>query len=226
MQPPALQSEFDRLGPWVTRFTINGTSNGGTHDIPGQEKTLNLFRYFPNARRILELGSLEGARAFDLAANPQVTEVIAIEGRETNLARARLIQSLYDQHKVRFVCANLETTDLAQYGKFDVVLCFGVLYHMPEPWKLIEQCAAVSPNLYIVTGYAAKGLEQRNGYWGAAYKEEGLDCPLSGLSPESFWLTLGSLYELLVSSGYTAVRLLANMPDLPDGPSVVLTAQS
>ncbi len=105
---------------------------------------MNAWRSFgvsrPRARRILELGSLEGAHTVQLAARPGVEEVVAIEGRAANIRKAELVTRLLEVRNVRYVEANLETTDLlAQFGRFDAIFCSGLLYHLPEPWKLIEQ---------------------------------------------------------------------------------------
>lgn len=38
-------------------------------------------------------------------------------------------------------------------GQFDAVFCSGLLCHLPEPWKLIEQMPRIAPKLFIWTHY-------------------------------------------------------------------------
>jgi len=57
---------------------------------------------------------------------------------------------------VSFVHANLETEPLAPLGKFDVVFCSGLLYHLPEPWKIVREARTVSPGIFIWTHCAAE----------------------------------------------------------------------
>ena len=94
--------------------------------------------------------------AFILAQHPGVKRVVALEGREANLRKARFVQELLQIPNVEFAQANLEHADLTRVWNFDAVFCCGLLYHLPEPWKLIEQCAAVAPLLFIWTQYAAE----------------------------------------------------------------------
>jgi SAM-dependent methyltransferase len=46
---------------------------------------------------------------------------------------------------------DLENWDFALLGKFDVVLCFGVLYHLSAPAKFLAACADIAPKLYLET---------------------------------------------------------------------------
>ena len=47
---------------------------------------------------------------------------------------------------------------------------------------------------------------------------------LSGLSPDSFWPTLGSLCAMLTTHGFSEVRLLANDLEHEHGPAITLAA--
>src|SRR5262245_13347618 len=103
-----LKKEFNKRKPWVTKFTIDGQHYGGQYDA-ARDGRLEWFRQeFPQAQQVLELGSLEGGHSFAVAAWPHIRQVVAIEGRQSNLARARFVQTLVQQPKVTFVQANLE----------------------------------------------------------------------------------------------------------------------
>lgn len=103
------------------------------------------FESFPNLRSILELGSPEGGHTFVLAGHPGVERVLAIEGRLANVEKAKFIGSLLGISNVEFKQANLEELELTSLGQFDAIFCCGLLYHLPEPWKLISQAPLVAP---------------------------------------------------------------------------------
>lgn len=213
---------FRRRGPWVTRFRVDGRAYGGTAELMDDERVSDFLEAFPAAATVLELGSLEGAHSFSLARRGR--RVLAIEGRAENIARARFVQAMLGVDGVTFALANLEHTDLRRFGRFDAVFCVGLLYHLPRPWELLERLPAVSPRLFLQTHYAAAATATRDGAAGRRYREFGLGDPLSGLSADSFWLTLPELTSALEANGY-AVRVLRDEPGHPHGPIVTLAAE-
>ena len=207
-----LAGEFEQLAPWVFQFRIGGADYGGAISAIGDVRLEQFWKFAPEAKRILELGSLEGAHTVQLAARSGVEEVIAIEGRAANIRKAELVKRLVNVRNVAFVEANLETTDLTIFGKFDAVFCSGLLYHLPEPWKLIEQLPRVAPKLFVWTHYADDLLADvvQHDLRGQVHPEGGADEPLSGMSSTAFWPTLGSLTKMLTTSGYKTVHLINN----------------
>jgi hypothetical protein len=114
---------------------------------------------------------------------------------------------------------------LAKPGRFDVVFCSGILYHLPEPWTLIEGIRRISDKVFIWTHYAeeAKATEV-NGYRGWWYQESGFKDPLSGLSPKSFWPAFDSLQDMLRHCGFTRQNIVNKDPHSQPGPNTVIAA--
>ncbi len=218
--------EFTKLGPWVFKFRIDGTDYGGEISAVGDPRVEQFFCFAPTAQTILELGSLEGAHTFVLAERRGVKRVVALEGRERNLRKARLIQDLLQVRNAEFAQANLEESDLSALGKFDTIFCSGLIYHLPEPWKLIERLPAIAPSLFIWTHYApdAEADVISNGLRGRIFVEGGSEEPLSGMSPTSMWLTLGSLITSLTRSGYRTIHIMHNDLTHSNGPAVTIGA--
>jgi hypothetical protein len=215
---------FRQRNPWVTRFQIRGRAYGGCFEASVDSRLQQFWRYFPTARRILELGSLEGGHTFPLAQRPGVEKVVGLEGRTPNLARARFVQRMLDCRNVEFLQADLETFDPTPLGRFDAVYCVGLLYHLMEPWKLLQRISGMAPVLFLSTHYA---LDQeahlmRNNYAGRLYRELGLADPLSGLSPDSFWPTRESLIAMLRAAGYERIEVCDYQRKHPHGPLVNL----
>jgi len=101
-----LEREFERRGPWLTGFIINGTWYCGKFCSAFDDRILMFFEAFPDASKILDLGILEGGQTFELAEKPGVS-VIGIEGREENLGRASFIRELLGLDNARLVLADL-----------------------------------------------------------------------------------------------------------------------
>ena len=215
-EPQNLTAEFTKLAPWIYQFEIGGKTYGGGISALGDVRVERFFRYASHPKTILELGSLEGAQSFILAQHPGVQRVVALEGREANLRKARFVQELLQVGKVEFAQANLEHADLDGFGNFDAIFCCGLLYHLPEPWKLIAQCPSIASLLFIWTQYAAdnEARDIGNGLRGKTHIEGGADEPLSGMSPTATWLTLDSLCDLLRASEIfqDLLRLLLQLP--------------
>jgi hypothetical protein len=222
-----LEEEFATLGPWIYQFRIGGDDYGGGISAVGDERVERFFRYAPHPETILELGSLEGAHSFILAQHQGVKRVVALEGREANLRKARFVQELLQISTVEFAQTNLERADLSGFGEFDAVFCCGLLYHLPEPWKLIEQLSVIAPVLFIWTQYAAENEahDVGGGLRGKIHIEGGADEPLSGMSATATWLTLDSLRALLAASGYGSVEVIYDDPVHANGPAVTIGAR-
>jgi SAM-dependent methyltransferase len=183
-----------------------------------------LARRFAGARTVLELGPWEGAHTVQLARLPGVEHVTAVEGRPANAraTRARLLREGVTTAAVYE--ADLETCDLALLGRFDAAFCVGVLYHLPEPWRLLRQLAGVAPRLLLWTHHCTRDDTVVLGYRGHWYREQGLDDPLSGLSPRSFWPTRSDLFAMLADAGWGAAEVLAE-DWANDAPALTLAAE-
>lgn len=199
---PDFAARVRALDPWWFRFEKGGHAFGGK--VPRDTEKVDLF--FDWASRlgkvetILELGAHEGNHSLQLAAGPGVKRVIALEGRPDNVSRARLVLEAFSTSTVDFRHYDLERFEPSEFPGVDAVFCSGLLYHLPEPWTLLERLAGVGRFLYLDTHYAA-AEETRVGPYRGRWHPEGPD-PLSGLSPRSFWLTFLDLVLVLMQNGF------------------------
>lgn len=226
MSDPDVAAAFAQHQPWITKYELHGENSGGWFDAPNDPRLAFFRQCFPAARRILELGALEGGHTIGLARLPGVESVLGVEGRAASLARARLAQQLFGIENIELIPGNLEEMLLAELGQFDVIFCSGLLYHLPEPWRLVEQFAAVAPGVFLWTHCSTEALADTfaQGYKGRRQTEGGEAEALSGLSPDSFWPTLGSLLSMFTQNGFREVRLFGHDPNQVNGPAVTLAA--
>lgn len=221
-----LRKEFESRGPWVTCFPIDGKVIGGGYHAENDGRLKKFLQLYPKPGRVLELGCLEGGHTFPIAKAAE--QVVAIDSRDRNLDRARWLQGVYQQKNISFVQANLEEFDLRLLGSFDVIFNVGLLYHLPEPWTVLERLAPLTRSMFLWTHVAPEelaGTEQR-GYSGMSYEEHGALDPLSGMSPSSFWPTMDDLLRMLRDAGFVDCEILDDDADHPNGPAVCLVCQS
>ena len=201
------------LDPWWFAFETGGHTFGGR--VPRDTNKVDLFfdwaLRFGRVETILELGAHEGNHTLQLAGRPGVRRVVALEGREDNVRRARLVLEAFGPTNVEFRHYNLERFEPAEFEGFDAVFCSGLLYHLPEPWVLIPKLAGICRFLYLDTHYAASEDVVAGAYRGR-WHQEGPD-GLSGLSPRSFWMTVKDLVRLLMENGFL-LRYVRDLGDL------------
>jgi SAM-dependent methyltransferase len=173
-------------------------------------------------RSVLELGSHEGSHSLQLAERPDVVRVVGLEGREDNLARARLVQKAFGATNVEFRHCDLDHFDPADHGTFDAVFCAGLLYHLSEPWTLLERLADTGRFLFLDTHYAASDEVAVGRYRGRWFSEG--DDALSGLSERAFWLTFKHVAMLLLESRFV-IRFVRDIGETVNGPRVWIFAE-
>lgn len=226
------QEEFDRLGPWVTRFWVDGVPCGGSSYDPTSDARMIMFESKAGplvGKRILELGPLEGGHTVQLARKGAF--VVAIEGHEANYRRCLFVEEFFHLEKVEFVLADLRTVNFNPLGQFDLIFNVGVLYHLDEPWKLLKSLRNVATRMFISTHCAGidkiDAVVDVDGYAleGRWWQEGPLEAPLSGLQPTSFWPTRTSLEKMLALTGWTSLTWMDYNPQFPNGPLATLWAE-
>ncbi len=169
--------------------------------------------------RILDLACLEGHYAVEFAL--QGAQAVGIEGRETNTRKARFLKKALGLSNLEFYTDDVRNLSAEKYGRFDVVLCAGLLYHLdfPDNVRLLEQIHEVCDRLAVIETYFSlkdevsleHGGHTYSGRYYAEHEEQAtadqrnrnLWSSLDNV--RSFWLTRSSLYNALEHVGFTTV---------------------
>jgi hypothetical protein len=181
--------------------------------------------------RILDLGVLEGAFSIELARRGAT--VVGIEGREANIVKAQFAKEALSLNNVDFILDDIRDVTEKNYGRFDVILCLGILYHLnaPDVFYFLERIAGMCDQFVIIdTELQAvpetSQIYQGRVYWGAnredhrptATQEEKLENLCMSLdNVQSFIFTRFSLFNLLQQIGFSSVYECANPPVLGHG---------
>lgn len=103
-------------------------------------------------KRVLDIGCREGLYSF-LAERQGAKEVIGIDNDPSNAAQEFLIP--FFESNIQMNALNLYDLTPDMFGKFDVILLFGVLYHLKFPFwglKRVTDCLKDDGILMINTG--------------------------------------------------------------------------
>lgn len=118
------------------------------------ERTINfLFKGEDYSKlRVVDLGCLEGG--YSLAFAQMGFQVVGIDVRDENLEKCEYVKKHFDVPNLTFVKDDVK--NLAAHGKFDIIFCAGILYHVDEPAKMIKDMADQCIKCTIVhTHYAS-----------------------------------------------------------------------
>ena len=193
----------------------------------GEDYRIKYVAYSLDLRdqRVLEMGPFEGRHSV-LIEKMGARENIAIEAREENYAKCLRIKEKYGLSKTTYYKLNIEDmynhrVDPPFNGKFDLLFCLGLFYHLPDPGRALDWFITQSDALFLGTHYVEsrvihlydsfeEGVLSYKGhsYKGRWYTEGGLKDALSGMSHHSFWLYEEDLIRMLNRSGYKSVYVL------------------
>jgi len=160
-------------------------------------------------------GTLAGKRVLDLGCNAGfwslhcvrrgASFVMGVDARGHHIEQARLVFDVeaIDPQRYRFIEADLLAADWSAWGKFDVVLCLGLLYHIKRPVELFARMAATGA-AHIVVDTALSTLP------GAAFelRSEPLDDPRNAVGSELIlWPTRDAIIAVAAEHGYATTVL-------------------
>jgi tRNA (mo5U34)-methyltransferase len=139
-----IQRQVDSVN-WFHRYEIvPGIFSPGTSDMTRRGD------YFPlpvdlRGKRVLDIGASDGY--FSFLAEARGAEVVAIDAwpRQGFFLAHKLRDS-----KVEFRHMSLYDLDPAEIGLFDIVLCFGVYYHLKKPVTAMERIALVTKEFALL----------------------------------------------------------------------------
>jgi len=170
--------------------------------------------------RVLDLGCLDGMFSIEFAQRGAQT--IGVEIREDNIRKAIFCKEALGLDNLEFRRDDVRNIAIETYGKFDVIICSGLLYHLPalDAIRLVQTMFAMTDGLVVVDTHVA--LEPRkmihhegHEYWGTLFREHSEKATpeqkakslwASADNSTSFWFTRPSLVNLLSGAGFSSVH--------------------
>lgn len=166
--------------------------------------------------RVLDLGAGEGGLSLEFAA--QGARVVCVEGRRMNIAKAEFAASALGL-RIDFRCHDVR--QLRETERYDLVLCFGLLYHLDagSAVRAVETIARMTERLLILDTHFSLAAPEVVDFEGRAYRGHSIGEHLPGTTAEvktkqpwasldnetSFWFSKPSLMNLMARAGFNTV---------------------
>jgi SAM-dependent methyltransferase len=164
---------------------------------------LNSLKKNVELRTAVDVGC--GLGYFSVLLREMGFDVLALDGRQENVNEAKRRSP-----DLKFRVVNAENTEIQALGKFDVVLCLGLLYHLENPFAAVRNLFSMTDKVAIVEGMCVPGDEPI-----FAVREESL-WEDQGLRHVALYPSENGLIKLLYRSGFSHVYRLRTKPALRD----------
>lgn len=181
--------------------------------------------------RILDLGCLDGLYSVECAL--QGAEVVGIDARRANVAKALFAREALELDKLSFVQEDVRNLSAERYGNFDVIVCSGLLYHLEAEavFRLVRRMHEMVKSLLVIDSHVSLSPSTTVAFDGSNYHGEmrtehstleSAEIKLSRTwssfgNDVSFVLTRPSLVNLLQHLGFSSVYECFNPPHLNFG---------
>ncbi len=238
----SIQSELAKLiaehGPWSYDIPLgHGIWTRGNEGLPHTrlrrllQATCDILQTPPETWRVLDLGCLDGQFSIEFAL--QGAEVIGVDAREANIVKAEYCRKVLNLNRLRFLHADVRDLSAQSLGEFDVILCSGLLYHLPanDAAELLSTMYQMTRHLVLIDthisllGDATVQIDESvcHGHIAREHAEGSTDEQkrsrtwASADNNESFWFSRSSLINLLANNGFSSVYECFNPPHLNFG---------
>jgi SAM-dependent methyltransferase len=156
-----------------------------------------------NLRTAIDVGC--GAGYFSKFLRSTGFEITAVDGRAENVEETK--RRVPD---AKVATVNAEDSRISELGKFDLVFCFGLLYHLENPFQTIRSLYQMTGRLLLVEGVTFPGNDVLMGLVDEGRGED------QGLNFVAFYPTEACLIKMMYRAGFTNVYKFREMPRHPD----------
>lgn len=164
--------------------------------LPHLQRELSLRRALDAGCGIGFFSSLLGSLGF---------RVVAFDGRQDNVDEATRRYPGID-----FRTADVEELVPPELGSFDLVLCFGLLYHLENPFRAVRNLHALTAKVLLIESMCIPDKRVL-----LEFRDEG-PSEDQGLRNMAFYPTEACLVKMLYRAGFTSVCRFLDLPDHPD----------
>jgi FkbM family methyltransferase len=132
-------------------------------------------------------------------------EVRAFDGRQSNVDEAtrRFPETPFEQ-------GDIQSDAIRDLGQFDLVLCFGLLYHLESAFLAIRNLRSLTGRVLLLESMCFPDQEP----WMLLREEPSVED--QSLTDVAFYATEGCLVKMLYRAGFQNVYRIAQLPDHDD----------
>lgn len=245
---PTPQNAIDALPGWNTALPPEVGAIAGVAAFYADPRIRWAIRQFgPLAgKSVLELGPLEASHTYMLEKERPAT-LHSIEANRLSFLRCLVVKELLDLKIARFYLGDCQAWLEQHHQRYDFIVASGVLYHMVEPIRLLEEIAARTDAFFLWTHYMSEeamppGDSRRGAFDGDVvigeshgvrvrqYRRSYLGAWRNssfcgGMRDEHHWIERDDLLALIRALGFDDIRLAAEQPHHANGPAFSIFAR-
>jgi FkbM family methyltransferase len=132
-------------------------------------------------------------------------ETRGFDGRFENVIEARKRFP-----KIAFERGDIESAEIAALGTFDLVLCFGLLYHLESPMRAIRHLRALTGKGLLIESMCVPGDEARTVLRDEPFQQD------QSLTNMAFYPSEACLVKMLYRAGFAYVYRVVRLPEHDD----------
>lgn len=214
METAEIQRRVNSFQRWHYRFDLDGIttpisdkSRINRHEQRRQYLFDPLLAPFGGSlagKRVLDLGSNAGF--WSLAAiESGCDSVLGIDGRQMHIDQANLVFEVkgVDKNRYRFITGDIFRIDLKSLGRFDIVLCLGLLYHVSKHINLLEKISELNDDVLLIDTTLSTSAGSK-----LVMRHERLDSPRDAVDYElAMTPTKKAIEDMVRLFGYDVVML-------------------
>jgi SAM-dependent methyltransferase len=216
----------DRYGEWTYDVPLpHGIWTKGNLEVPHTrlkrivQAACDIAGKPLSSCRILDLGCLEGQFTAEFAL--QGADALGVEVRTANFEKAKLLEWALALPNLAFIQEDVRNITVEKHGEFDVVVCSGLLYHLPakDAFDLVRSMFAMAQRIVIIDTHIALAPETNvtidgetySGRYFVEHRQDATDAEkaaslwASADNTTSFWFTRPSLVNIMQRAGFSTV---------------------
>jgi hypothetical protein len=245
---PSAQNLIDLLPGWNHSLPEFTGTRAGAHPFYSDPRIVWALEQFGSiqGKNILELGPLEASHTF-LISQHGPKRIVAIEANKLALLKCLVVKEILNIRNAEFLLGDCQKWFEQSDEWFDLIFACGILYHMPEPVRLLTSICAHTDALMIWTHYFDEnampvGDPRRAPFSGNVHTEafHGMRVRLherryfqaqadqrfcGGLQDKHYWMERSQIIQVLAQCGFSEISISHEEPDHVFGPAFALFAR-
>ena len=186
---------------------------------------------------VLELGPLEAAHSYQME-HLGAESVVSIEANVEAYLKCLIVKELLGLKRCRFLLGDFVEYLAQTSERFDLIFASGVLYHLPDPVRLLKLLAEHADRCFIWTHYydeanypgpertarSADFGDRHFTYHEFEYPDMETAKFWGGNRPKNVWMPKQDLLDALSWVGFSSVHILSEEPAHENGACMTIAA--